>query len=723
MGNVRKGVVLYGKKKEDDLIGTTYGVDELHAGKYGAVLVGNGGPGADKYYGGPARDEFIHGMITASEQKVKIGTTHEIIYDYTSGQDDIYYGGTFKNGKVSGRDVILNFSTGTVRVNNGAGKSITLISSKDDSEKNYTFGRPVLAKGLSYQNNKAKLLVQAPFKGTIKKWSYDSSVKEIDARSVKTKINIEGNQGNLTIRAGQAGGTIWAGSGNDTIYGGKGVDVFRYQRKDEGDPDGRDKIYNYESGRDIIRVEKGYYRMYTDGNDVILNFGEKHKEINHKRISVGADTVRIVDGAGKKIVIEDGNGRRVAKTLYRKMPAYTSYKNGKLVVSNKNTRIDLRIYNYKDIRDVDAVNTKGAVIYGGKNFVKLKGSKNGADELWAGTGGAKMYGNGGKGTDIYHGSSGDDNFYHGIVEGSWTSIYSNEVVHNYTSGQDEIDYRGKFLGGQVKGRDVVLRFNNGTMRIINGVGKAIDLYSEENGSDIIRTFGKPNLPKGLSYQNNRQKLVVKAPFKGSIKWGTYDSTVKEIDARAMRTAVNIDGLAGNETIRAGQGGGTLWGGRGNDALYGGTGVDVFLFHKKDEDDEEDGQDKIYNYESGRDIIRIERDKYQLSASGNDVIIKVGGPQYTWKNNRKVSLGVDSLRIVNGVGKNIIIQDAKGKHYTRVNKAAGKKNSLSYLTKVQGVSSTKTKSLMHLSAKKSNTMSNITMAGNGQPAPLNLKKIG
>lgn len=319
----------------------------------------------------------------------------------------------------------------------------------------------------------------------------------------------------------------------------------------------------------------------------------------------------------------------------------------------KNPHIDLRdTTKFRNIDEVNAVNTKGAVVHGAKTFITLLGSKSGADELWAGTGGARLLGNGGKGTDIYHGGSSADNFYHGVLGKDYKTIKSNEIVYGYTSGMDEIDYKGKFQGGKVSGRDVILSFSNGTMRVKDGVGKAIDLYSMDNHSDIIRTFGTPVLAKGLSYQNNRQKLVIKTPYKGTLKWGTYDSTVKEIDARTVKSALNIDGNPGNEVIRAGQGGGTIWGSKGNDTIYGGKGVDTFVYHRKGLDDEADGQDKIYNYESGKDIIRIGSNNYSLSAVGNDVIMKIGG-HYN-----------DSVRIVNGVLKNIVIQGANGKKVTK-----------------------------------------------------------
>lgn len=543
----------------------------------------------------------------------------------------------------------------------------------------------------------------------------------------------------------------------------------------------------------------------------------------------------------------------------------------------KNPHIDLReTSKFKNINAVYAIDTKGSVIRGGKNYVELYGSRNGADELWAGTGGAYLLGNGGSGTDIYHGGSSDDVFVHGVpfLRANNKSVRTNEIVYGYTSGQDDIEYYGGYHSGIVKGRDVILNFTNGTMRIKDGAGKAIYMYSAYEDKSYVRTFGTPILAKGLSYQNNRQKLLVKAPFKGTVKSATYDSTVREIDASTVKTAVNIEGNTGNLTIRASQGGGTLYGRRGNDKLYGGKGVDVFLYHKKNKRGN-DGHDTIYNYESGKDIIRIEQGKYALSTAGNDVIMKIDWPQ----NNRQGNKGVDYVRIINGVGKNIVIQDAngkkvtkklypnlpsyaswnkktatvtfnaktpatpfdvrkydpsirnlngkaavkrlnltgnnqnniiyagkaggvlsglggndtlyggagkdtfvyangggndviynytanqdviqiqsgkvdsyrmagkevilrigkgsihvkdaankkitfvdaKGKTYTSIYKAAAGKNSLSYLTKVQGVSHTENKSLMHLSVKTNNTISNSTLTSHGQPASLTVKK--
>lgn len=89
--------------------------------------------------------------------------------------------------------------------------------------------------------------------------------------------------------------------------------------------------------------------------------------------------------------------------------------------------------------------------------------------------------------------------------------------------------------------------------------------------------------------------------------------------------INAKEVNNSISIYGGDGADTVYGGSGNDTLYGGKGYDIFWY--------DSGNDTIYDFESGKDTIRLVSSELTGSAfSGNDVILSLSnGGKITVKN--------------------------------------------------------------------------------------------
>lgn len=97
----------------------------IKAGTWGSELYGQ--KGDDTLYGGSENDTFFYAD----------GDGRDVIVNYTTGTDKIKLtSGEISSSKISGADVILNIGNGSIRIKNSAGKKITVV----DSNGNETAG-------------------------------------------------------------------------------------------------------------------------------------------------------------------------------------------------------------------------------------------------------------------------------------------------------------------------------------------------------------------------------------------------------------------------------------------------------------------------------------------------------------------------------------------------------------------------------------------------------
>ena len=194
---------------------------------------------------------------------------------------------------------------------------------------------------------------------------------------------------------------------------------------------------------------------------------------------------------------------------------------------------------------------------------------------------------------------------------------------------------GWIEGVDYSGHDAILRCPTGDIVIPNGNGKILSVvdsngirstYKIEFGSKTIDDYtynhDKTEVILGKSYGANGQRhyslTLAKAPEK-----------CLSINASMMTRFVELYGTDGRDTIIAGNGGCMLSGTNdwNEDTLYGGLGEDVFYW-----DGQHCGNDTIYNYTKGQDVIEIglsEIDGYTVV--GNDVILRSQAGELTIKN--------------------------------------------------------------------------------------------
>ncbi len=277
---------LYGGDGNDTLLGKT-GNDKIYGQAGNDVLHGDagndslwGGAGDDTLFGDAGNDLFVY------------GAGKDVIADFAAG-DKISIGAAVSKSTVSGSDVVFTIGDGTLTVKDAKGKTLSMI---DKSGKAYTTvvgGDDTLVGGKTLKVTKTKVTL-------------DSSYANADASTMKSAVNITGNDlansivggtkndslyggaGNDTLLGktgndkiyGQAGNdvlygdagndylsggsgndSLWGGAGNDTLFGGDGDDVFIYGA-------GKDVISGFETG-DLLQISETFTGTYNKSKNTI----------------------------------------------------------------------------------------------------------------------------------------------------------------------------------------------------------------------------------------------------------------------------------------------------------------------------------------------------------------------------------------------------------------------------------------------------------------------
>ncbi len=160
------------------------------------------------------------------------------------------------------------------------------------------------------------------------------------------------------------------------------------------------------------------------------------------------------------------------------------------------------------------------------------------------------------------------------------------------------------------------------------------------------------MPDGVSYNANKTALTVTTEFtEKKLDLADFASTVKNVNASALKRGIQIVGNklansirsgSGNDTLSGGDGNDSIWGGSGNDSLKGGGGKDVFIYSA--------GNDIISDYVAGQDKIKLSNASIKSSSiSGSDVIL---------------TLSTGKITVKGGKDQNITIIDAKGNETTK-----------------------------------------------------------
>lgn len=236
---------------------------------------------------------------------------------------------------------------------------------------------------------------------------------------------------------------------------------------------------------------------------------------------------------------------------------------------------------------------------GGKDNDTLRGG-GGHDELDGGSGNDRLTGgagrdslDGGTGDDVLTGGTGADVFEFDAGDG-------HDIITDFQNGRDRLDFddldatgiQALIATASQQGADLVLSHSAGSSVTLRNMQLAdLDL------SDF--TAAPPPVP-GLDLEGSAGNDTLRGGA------GNDDIDGEAGDDRLLGRGGHdeLNGDDGNDTLLGGKGNDTLEGGAGNDTLKGGAGADVFEFEFGD------GHDVIRDFTNGVD--RIELDDFGLA---------------------------------------------------------------------------------------------------------------
>ena len=252
----------------------------------------NGYDGNDTLTGGRGEDIFVY---TGG---------NDVITDYKAGEDTIEIAaGTINDYKTSGADFVFTISGGTLTIQNGKNKEITV----DEDGTITKYRKKSLPLGLKYNSTETVLTINTKYNDNeIDLADYSDSVKTINATSFNNELMIKANENNNIIKTGKKATEVYGGSGKDQIIGGKGDDALYGEDDDDklkggsgadtlsgGDGDdtmtgnggkdvfiydgqGADVITDYKAGQDKIYIDEDMEieSVVVKGKNVTFNFGD-----------------------------------------------------------------------------------------------------------------------------------------------------------------------------------------------------------------------------------------------------------------------------------------------------------------------------------------------------------------------------------------------------------------------------------------------------------------
>ena len=572
IGNNKSNTITSGSG--DDTIDGGRGANKIDGGAGDDSLYG-GGIGNDTLTGGKGADIFVYD-----------GKGHDVITDYTAGEDTLQVVGTVRKASVSGSNVIFKVGSSDLTLNKAVGKKITYID-----ENNTEITEIYRAEG-RYDEDETELKIFSTFEGS---FTAGKTLETIDGSNVKFQsMKLVGNDRDNSIIGGNKDDILNGGAGSDTLDGGNGADsIFG------GDGDdlllggnGGDTLRGGTGNDTLIGGTGKNIFVYESGDDVITDFSES----NSNRIQLLNDTITtnyeisgndlIFDFSGGSLTVKDYDGREI-KFLDAKNneTSYVFTENALLNSSKTHATVISSSYTAEDkISQIDGSKVDGANIIGNSRSNIIFDSS---------------------GNDTLTGGDGNDWF---IFSGG------NDIITDYTSGDDKIMLlRGSITPDNftVRNNELILDFDNGSLTIQNYNGDRIRFF-DADGNEKSYCFTENALLNG-------SKTIATLVSGNSY---TADAKIIGIDASNLVGKATITGNGKSNVIYANDSGNTLIGGGGNDYLFGGKGND--LISGGDGADFIDGGDgtNILQGDKGNDTLwgGNGADMFVInSGDGNDVI--------------------------------------------------------------------------------------------------------
>ena len=666
----QSGVIIDGaspKLKEIDVVNATRTTDGVTVSHMRSVMGGagndtmialdargsvlSGGRGNDRIYLGTGADRIYFAA----------GDGHDSVYGFEENKDTLVFYDNGKPEKISATkvDLVLRNGQGTVTLRNGAGKKLLLEDGKGKVQKHWF--------GFDDQNNTYEYEADINYVGSAKKSDTiivrkngatidgaSAKLKEIDVVNatrttggvtVSRIRSVMGGTGNDTLIALDARGSVLSGgSGNDRIYLGTGADRVYF-----ASGDGNDSVYGFEANKDVLV-------LYDNG---------KPQKVRATKVDLvlrnGQGTVTLRNGAGKRLLLEDGKGQvqkywfgwddRNNTYEYEQADNYigSAQKSDTIIVRQNGVSIDGTSAKLKDIDVVNATHTTGGIAVSHMRSV-MGGTGN--DTLIALDARGSVL-SGGRGNDRIYLGTGADRVYFAAGDGH-DSVYgfeeNKDTLVLYDNGKPE-----KISATKV---DLVLRNGQGTVTLRNGAGKKL-LIEDGKGQVQKYLFGSDDRDNTYEYETRvtyvgssqrQDTLVVKKTASINLQGGHFRD-IDVIDARPSYEAVHLAGARvsyggwGNDTISSlASSESILDGGAGNDTLAGSAGRDIFRFgmgYGKDRIVGSDKKDLLHLF----DITDV--NKLAVSAANGVLSLNIRGTDDTVSLSGWSANSLQTVRLANG----------------------------------------------------------------------------
>ena len=469
----------------------------IHNGKNTTI---NGGAGNDYI-------EFTNNYDTETrdyESAIFVASAgNDTIKNYSSV---VTLQGTFKNSSVSGNDVVLKTSHGTLTILDGAGEILningveSIVGEKLAAQNINNRTTNTLISGTSLddtiKNTAANVTIEAA--------AGDDSIKNSGSNAV-----IDGGAGDdkISLSSAAKNNTIYAGEGDDSIIGGGGNNLFVYAG-------GNDYISAYKV-TDTLQIESGEISAATlSGSNVIFTVGEDNITLKGAKNK----TIHLIDADGNSFsTLISGIYTEVTITDADQSP-FKADRNALLIDASSRTE-DLQITGNSKANTIlggsgsDTINGGGGndSIFGNDGADILSGGA-GNDSIYGGAGADYLEGNSGK--DYLEGGAGNDTLDGGAAADTLTGgagndlfIYSagKDIITDYTAGEDKIKIsKGKISNTTYDGQDVIFEIGSGSLTVQDASGKEITII-DSSGNETTETYSASNVSArtlDLLYDNN-----------------------------------------------------------------------------------------------------------------------------------------------------------------------------------------------------------------------------
>ena len=456
----------------------------IHNGKNTTI---NGGAGNDYI-------EFTNNYDTETrdyESAIFVASAgNDTIKNYSSV---VTLQGTFKSSNVSGNDVVLKTSHGTLTILDGAGEILNLNGVES------VVGEKIIAQNIN--NRAANTLISGTnLDDTIKNSGDNVTVfgnaGNDSIKNSSANVEIHGDEGNdkISLSSAAKNNTIYAGEGDDSIIGGGGNNLFVYAG-------GNDYISAYKT-TDTLEIDNGEISNATlSGSNVIFTVGENNITLKGAKNK----TINIIDADGNSFSTLIGGISTDATITDSDQSIIKADKNALIIDASSRTE-DLQITG----------NSKANTIYGGSGSDTIDGGagsdsiigNDGADKLTGGAGNDSLYGGNGadylegnSGKDYLEGGAGNDTLDGGAAADTLTGgagndlfVYSagKDVITDYTADEDKIKLSsGKISATTYDGNDIIFKIGTGTLTVQNGIGKEITII-DSSGNETTEIYSNSN---------------------------------------------------------------------------------------------------------------------------------------------------------------------------------------------------------------------------------------